>query len=164
MASNSQPTVPTATCPAERIFLRACHPRSPNLNCSWSVDYNREGSVEYVRADQVATPASEMFPIQDSADVPMVMAEKAYGTYKDFYGGSQTLKRLGERGGFGRQEFACLYNGHRPTDHPECLESVDAVRLELASLRARIAELEAATTPSKSDEETAREPESLRVA
>lgn len=35
----------------ERVFLKACHPDSPNRNCSWSVSKDRESSVEYVRAD-----------------------------------------------------------------------------------------------------------------
>lgn len=35
----------------ERVFLKACHPASPNHNCSWSVNKTQEDSVEYVRAD-----------------------------------------------------------------------------------------------------------------
>lgn len=44
-AVSSEPPAP------ERVFLRACHPDSPNQNCSWTVDQNREGSIEYIRAD-----------------------------------------------------------------------------------------------------------------
>lgn len=35
----------------ERIFLKACHPASPNHNCTWSMSKTQEDSVEYVRAD-----------------------------------------------------------------------------------------------------------------
>lgn len=35
----------------ERVFLKACHPASPNQNCSWIISKTAEESVEYVRAN-----------------------------------------------------------------------------------------------------------------
>jgi hypothetical protein len=77
------------------------------------------------------------FPIQDGPDVPYECAERAYATYAKFYGKSQSLERLGERGGFGHQEFACLFNGHRPygcAEQKACRESADAVGRRLMEL------------------------------
>lgn len=37
----------------EKVFLKACHPASPNHNCGWSVSKTAEDSVEYVRADSL---------------------------------------------------------------------------------------------------------------
>lgn len=53
----------------------------------------------------------ETFPIQDNSrdrEVPLEVAEEAYKEYKARYGSSQSLKRLGERGGFGSSEIAIL--------------------------------------------------------
>ena len=44
-----------------RIFLKACHPDSPNHNCTWSVSKEPKDSVEYVRADLLATVRREVF-------------------------------------------------------------------------------------------------------
>lgn len=48
------------------------------------------------------------FPLQVQKDVPLVVAEEAYKEYSKRYGTEQTLKRLGERGGFGGAEIAIL--------------------------------------------------------
>lgn len=44
----------------ERIFLKACHPASPNRNCSWGVSKEPKDSVKYIRADlaRVDPPAA----------------------------------------------------------------------------------------------------------
>jgi len=64
--------------------------------------------------------ANETFPIQGEWDrkgkwgrqpaceIPMWLAEEAYKVYARRYRTQQTLKRLGERGGFGRQELLDL--------------------------------------------------------
>jgi hypothetical protein len=80
------------------------------------------------------------FPIQRWKSIPWSAAEKAYETYARLFGTDQSLERLAERGGFGLQEFACLYLGHNPTKHgytddldklkgPECVARV-ALELE----------------------------------
>lgn len=97
-----------------------------------------------------------MFPIQRGTPIPWHEAEKAYRTYAEHYGESQSLERLAQRGGFGVSEFACLYNGHRPKKHEDgnyCpfpdFEStklkveIAALRAGLATANARIAALEA---------------------
>ena len=63
------------------------------------------------------------FPIQQSEPVPWSYAERAYRTYSARFGIQQSLERLAERGGFGLEEFSCLYVGHvpgecRPPHHP----------------------------------------------
>lgn len=63
------------------------------------------------------------FPIQQSEPVPWGYAERAYRTYSARFGTQQSLERLAERGGFGLEEFSCLYLGHvpgecRPPHHP----------------------------------------------
>lgn len=60
----------------------------------------------------------EKFPIQGGPNVPWWAAEQAYRGYAKCYPGSasqQSLAQLGERGGFGVAEFACLFNGHGPS-------------------------------------------------
>ena len=67
------------------------------------------------------------FPIQASLGqpetapfrIPMVMAEKAFETYKKLFGGAQTFERLGERGGFGWSEFCMLFCGGNPVGATE---------------------------------------------
>jgi len=54
------------------------------------------------------------FPIQHGTSVPWAEAERAYLNYAKLFGRSQSLERLGERGGFGEQEFLCLWYGHNP--------------------------------------------------
>lgn len=79
------------------------------------------------------------FPIQRGTPVPWPEAEKAYRTYARLYGGRQTLERLAERGGFGVQEFACLWNGHDPgTCKPICAFP----EFESLTLQARVKALE----------------------
>ena len=50
------------------------------------------------------------FPLQlESAEsLPKIVAEEAYKEYSARYGRQQSLKRLGERGGFGSAEIAIL--------------------------------------------------------
>ena len=60
---------------------------------------------------QVDGKPVETFPVQDTrgqSRVPVVVAEEAYKAYTARYGSRQTLKRLGERGGFGAAEIAIL--------------------------------------------------------
>lgn len=45
--------------------------------------------------------------------VPWSVAEAAYAVYSARYGGSQSLERLAERGGFGRDELLLLLDGGR---------------------------------------------------
>jgi hypothetical protein len=55
-----------------------------------------------------------MFPIQKGTPVPWAQAEIAYVTYRRLFGGSQTLERLAERGGFGENEYRQLRAGKNP--------------------------------------------------
>ena len=48
------------------------------------------------------------FPMQVRKRVPLIVAEEAYKEYRAQYGSEQSLKRLGERGGFGAAELAIL--------------------------------------------------------
>ena len=55
--------------------------------------------------------AVRTFPIQDTRGeeaVPIEWAEEAYKEYAAQFGTSQSLERLGERGGFGATEIAML--------------------------------------------------------
>jgi hypothetical protein len=63
---------------------------------------------------ELATLKGRRFPIQRYGTVPWAEAERAYGTYHRLYGNEQTIGRLAERGGFGLQEFWCLWLGHDP--------------------------------------------------
>ena len=70
--------------------------------------------MDFLRYNGVWTDGAseiETFQIQENSrdrEVPHVVAEEAYKEYKARYGGSQTLERLGERGGFGSSELAIL--------------------------------------------------------
>lgn len=55
------------------------------------------------------------FPIQDHGRVPWEVAEQAYIGYVKECGTSQTLERLGERGGFGVEEMDDFYPEWRST-------------------------------------------------
>lgn len=52
----------------------------------------------------------ETFPLQvvNIRELPKVIAEEAYKEYAKRYGTDQSIKRLGERGGFGAAEIAIL--------------------------------------------------------
>lgn len=84
-----------------------------------------------------------IFPIQKGSPIPWYIAERAYATYVQFYGTDQSMERLAERGGFGLQEFACLFCGHKPVkDHVECVEKSDAVGRKIASLEKAVDDLQ----------------------
>lgn len=66
----------------------------------------------------------KMFPIQKEFDherrvtrpagaIPWSVAELAYAKYVEWYGNSQPLDRLAERGGFGWTELVCLLKGDK---------------------------------------------------
>ncbi len=58
---------------------------------------------------------NKLFPIMGGKAVLWEDAEKAYLTYVSIAGGrGQSLKRLGERGGFGDAEFAYYFQGLCP--------------------------------------------------
>ena len=83
------------------------------------------------------------FPIQRSTPIRWHLAQRAYDTYARLYGTEQTLERLAERGGFGLQEFACLFNGHKPREgHAECVEKADAVGRKIAALEKAVEDLQ----------------------
>jgi len=44
----------------------------------------------------------------ESCSIPWWLAEEAYAYYSKRFGTSQTLERLAERGGFGREELLLL--------------------------------------------------------
>jgi len=55
----------------------------------------------------------KMFPLQkilygEKSEIPWEYAEEAYKEYASMYGNEQSLKRLGERGGFGVTEIILL--------------------------------------------------------
>lgn len=81
----------------------------------------------------------KMFPIQRSTPVPWSEAEKAWRTYAKLYGGSQSLELLGQRGGFGVNEFACFWHGHDVSS--DCTHGFPD--FPLIAAEKRIAELEA---------------------
>lgn len=59
---------------------------------------------------------NKMFPIMGGRSVFWEDAEKAYLTYVGIaHGRGQSLKRVGERGGFGASEFAYYFQGLAPT-------------------------------------------------
>lgn len=63
------------------------------------------------------------FPIQGGDAIPWAAAEQAYREYVKHGGAGQSLERLAERGGFGLQEWACLYHGHYPGhNHASCIQ------------------------------------------
>ena len=54
------------------------------------------------------------FPIQGGLTISWEAAEVAYKNYARFFGSSQSLERLAERGGFGLAEFSLLCRGDNP--------------------------------------------------
>lgn len=106
-----------------------------------------ERIADYLRAHSVppdrqpgGTAAGDvrMFPIQHASPIEWSLAERAYATYAESYGTDQSLERLAQRGGFGLQEFACLFAGHEPrAKHEECVAKADAVGRSIAELRQR---------------------------
>lgn len=80
----------------------------------------------------------KLFPIQQGNPIPWSMAEQAYLTYSRLFGIDQSLQRLAERGGFGVQEFACLFAGHSPShcqDRDKCRDAVAPVTRKLYNYR-----------------------------
>jgi hypothetical protein len=55
----------------------------------------------------------QRFPISGGLTISRQSAEKAFETYARLFGADQTLERIGDRGGFGLQEFVWLYRGAR---------------------------------------------------
>ena len=54
-----------------------------------------------------------LFPMQDGPRIPWWLAERIYEFYCKIYGGgSQSLERLAERGGFGWAEVASMWKEH----------------------------------------------------
>lgn len=51
--------------------------------------------------------------------IPWWLAEIAYEVYSKKYGKSQSLDRLAERGGFGREEFLWLLSGGDENNWPQ---------------------------------------------
>ncbi len=74
------------------------------------------------------------FPIQQemqdrkrlpSLDIPWEVAEVAWKTYETLFGNSQTMERMAERGGFGREEFLALLAGRNPINYrPVLMENL----------------------------------------
>lgn len=67
--------------------------------------------------------AEKTFPIQaeiqgksswPATKIPWWLAEIAYKHYVELFGGNQSLERLAERGGFGREELLKLLRKERP--------------------------------------------------
>lgn len=58
--------------------------------------------------------SGKRFPIQGGLTISWEAAEVAYQNYARFFGSSQSLERLAERGGFGLAEFSLLYRGDNP--------------------------------------------------
>ena len=52
----------------------------------------------------------------DVSKVPWWLAEIAYAHYASLFGTQQSLERLAERGGFGREEFVLLLRGENPCE------------------------------------------------
>lgn len=78
------------------------------------------------------------FPIQGGFSVTWGDAEKAYKEYKRLYGGSQSLKRLGERGGFGLLEFVRLYSPLWKSESDKMVEHALIRVLRESSLRVEL--------------------------
>ena len=51
-----------------------------------------------------------------SSTIPWWLAEEAYEYYSELYGSSQSLERLAERGGFGREELIWLLRRGKEED------------------------------------------------
>lgn len=67
--------------------------------------------------------AEKSFPIQveiqgrcrlPATEIPWWLAEIAYEYYVELYGSQQSLERLAERGGFGREELLGLLRKEHP--------------------------------------------------
>lgn len=88
-----------------------------------------------------------MFPIQSGysreeniaphpTSIPWSVADKAYSTYRRLFGGSQSLERLSQRGGFSAGEMDMFH----PTWREEASEVV-ALQAKLAAVTAERDEL-----------------------
>ena len=88
-----------------------------------SNDVNESGSENYIdTVDKIlslideqahlSVPSSDRvikpFPMQDAEDIPLWLAKKVYERYEKLYGGTQSLERIGQRGGFYRDEVVAL--------------------------------------------------------
>ena len=51
---------------------------------------------------------------KEKSAIPWWLAEIAYEYYREQFGGQQTLERLAERGGFGREELVHLIRRENP--------------------------------------------------
>jgi len=99
--------------------------------------------------DESRKNQARRFPIQRGVSVPWCEAERAYAIYQKMFGNEQTLERLAQRGGFGEQEFACLWHGGtcKFKCNPKCLLP-DFSSIE-AQLKTAVAERDAAVRESE---------------
>jgi hypothetical protein len=116
--------------------------------------------------------AQRTFPIIGYGRVPYHLAEQAYRTYAARWGSSQTLERLGERGGFHPVEFTdFLFNRRTPNGDSDrekqaealieiaavvercCPQRVERLEQEHAAILARLATAEAENGRLKAERE-----------
>lgn len=61
--------------------------------------------------------SNRMMPMQDGPPIDWATAEKVYAAYAMLYGGSQSIERIAERGGFGWSEVAGMFDTVRRKDY-----------------------------------------------
>jgi len=65
--------------------------------------------IRKCKCKESAESKEKTFPMQGGPAISMSLAAEIYKKYSDLYGTSQSLERLGERGGFGWSEIESLY-------------------------------------------------------
>lgn len=92
-------------------------------NKLYEIEWGEHGGVVEIERKQAIDDDARPFPIRaarscrDAAGavfyprkstIPWWLAEQAYAYYAERFGNQQSLERIAERGGFGRQELVCL--------------------------------------------------------
>lgn len=79
--------------------------------------------------------AARVFPMLNGPPIPWSLARVIYAGYSHLYGNQQTLERIAERGGFGWNEVAMMWNDHRKPDARAAMRAALTLAGEIRELR-----------------------------
>jgi len=77
------------------------------------VEIKLSADAEQYNLSEQLSDRDKLFPMQDGPDIPFYLAEHIYQAYSAVYGTSQSLKRIGERGGFAWSEIPIFREAYR---------------------------------------------------
>jgi hypothetical protein len=104
--------------------LAEANERAANLSVELAAmtlgrDRSRQEADTLRRQVEALAKVESRFPMQGGPTIDMQTAREVYRVYACLCGTSQSLERLGERGGFGWAEVEMLFKKHKH-DRPKC--------------------------------------------